>query len=174
MIGKAALAVVILCVAVIVGTLGVLAMPAARAMLGSGPARTASYAVGTRIDVAPAVYESSEQTLIVFARYDCPAGQAAKRTLADLVSGAAKRPNLSVRLVTKAEFWPEELGFAREIGIPERDVVSADLRHLQLRVVPSLVLVDRKGVVIYALDGAPTSGDRDALLKEVLALTDAR
>lgn len=154
-IRRAATAVIVACV-VILAVTGVTAVPAVKTRLGwpaSSPAT--GYAVGQQIDVPPAAYAGSERTLLYFSLNNCAACQRSKGTVAALAVELGKHPGRRMVMVTGTTFHQDETAFARSIGLDESRLVRVDLTKLRLKRVPALVLVDRRGRVLLAKEGAP-------------------
>ena len=156
------------CVAAVALTLAALAFPALRARLGLNPATPPGYKVGDRIDLPSDLYNASSLTLFVFVRGNCPSCERSRpmfKDIADQVRGTSARMVIVVSRV-RAEHDSE---YASAVGLPPSAVAAVDFDTIQLRAVPTMVLVNRSGAVRYALQGAPTDGQRDELLQLVRA-----
>jgi hypothetical protein len=66
-----------------------------------------------------------------------------------------------------------EREYLRDVGLPEDRLAAVDFRALRLRRIPTTVLVDRDGRVLYSQEGEPSALDAAELLRMV-SLTDAR
>lgn len=155
----------LLCVAVVAGSLVLVLRPEWRRALGLGGRQ--GYAVGEQVDFPVRVYGSSPFTLVVFSRSDCPACQGAKPAIKELIDALRPVPSVRVAMVAARGEAPEEHQFGRDLGLTEKDVMQIDLGDLRLDGVPTTLLVDRSGRVHYSLKGPPTSSDRDEILKIV-------
>lgn len=162
---RAATAVTIGCVTVVVGSALVMAVPALRDRWGQSPPGNAGYRVGDPIDLPATIHESSPLTLLLFTRAGCGACQAAKPAFASLVGGLRDRASIRTLMIVRQGSEPEEREYLRAIGLDEDRLVGVDFRNLRLRRVPTIVLVDRRGEVQYALEGAPTALNQEELLQ---------
>ncbi len=162
-IGRAALWLSVASVALILLTVGALAMPAARARLGLAPARTAAYAVGGRIDVPPSVYTATPYTVILFARSTCAFCERAKPLFAQLATALADDPAVRMVMVSAASGGAGDRDYARAIGLDEGRLVVVDPGSLKLKTVPTIVLVDREGRVQFSHEGVPSPADLEEL-----------
>lgn len=152
---------------VVTATAALLATPGARETLGL--VRSA-YTAGQRIDVPHDVYEGSSYTLVVFARSSCAASERSAAFLKRLVTTVGAAPNVRVRLLTAAPASPQELDFARRLGLDATQVTAVDLSTLRVRQVPSLVLVDGHGEIHYAREGAVPASRQEDVVRSMTSL----
>jgi hypothetical protein len=171
---RAATAVTIGCVTVVAGSALLMAVPALRDRWGQSPPGNAGYRVGERIDLPATIHESFPLTLLLFTRAGCGACQAAKPAFAGLVAGLRDRPSIRTLMIVREGSEPEEREYLRAIGLDEDRLVGVDFRKLRLRRVPTIVLVDRRGEVQYALEGAPTALNQEDLLKVAASMNAVR
>jgi peroxiredoxin len=132
-------------------TLGTLAWPRLMGAVGvAPPAPEPAYRAGATIDTPVEWYQGASHTLLLFARASCTACRAAqpffKRLIDDI--GATAR----VVLVTSAGEADEDARYARELGL-ESQAIRTAIPGLNVRVTPTLVLVDRQGTIIQAWEG---------------------
>ena len=137
------------------------AKPGLRAKLGLGPRATLSYAVGDRIDVPASVYDAAPVTILLFARSTCGVCQRAAPTFAAMFGSARANPRSSIRLISNGASHEDEVSYAHRVGLGEADMRAVDVTPLRLRLVPTLVLLDRQGTVRYASEGVPTAAQQD-------------
>jgi hypothetical protein len=76
-----------------------------------------------------------------------------------------------VRLVTAGPAAPQEIEFARGLGLEAGQVTAVDLSTLRVRTVPSFVLVDDKGGIHYAREGAVPASQQEDVLRTMTSLT---
>ena len=152
------------CVAIVAVTLAALAKPELRARLGLAPARPASYSVGDRIDVPDRLFAASPLTLLVFVRSNCGACQSAKPAFARITSQLGATSTRTV-IVTAGARSAEELGYATDVGLDRTHLETMDFSNLKLQVVPTLVLVDQRGKVLYAVEGVPSDAQQQDVLR---------
>jgi peroxiredoxin len=153
----------LLCVAVVAGSLVLAVRPDWRRGLGLGGRH--GYTAGEQVDLPERVYGSSPFTLVVFSRSDCPACQGAKPALKDLIDALRQLSTVRVAMVAAHGEAPEEQQFGRDLGLDKSEVLQIDLDDLRLEHVPTTLLVDRHGRVHYSLEGPPTPSNREGILK---------
>ena len=170
LIGRLAVGVAVTSIVLVAATAAAIARPDLRERLGLAPG---SYAAGQRIDVPPAVYEESPSTLLLFVRSTCSVCQRSVPYFRRLVDQAA-RTGIAVRLLSSSPVDRAELDFAMGLGLREEDVVGVDHQTLRLRRVPTIVLVDERGEIHYAREGAVPAGEQGDLLRRMTSLTRAR
>ena len=110
------------------------------------------YRVGGSIDLPPALYSARNRTLFFFSRYDCPACVAAKPALGALADEIGQLSDVTVLLVSDRNRG-DESKFAGEIGVKSENVVTLTTDTLLGQRVPAVVLVDRRGVVLFYREG---------------------
>lgn len=121
--------------------------------------RSQPYQVGQLVDLPPALYQSDARTLILFARNSCSACQDAKPFLTELIAAFNKSADGKALLLSE-DGIVEERVYAAEIGIAEAQVRTMDLRGLRVRSVPTVLLVNARGTVLFVGEGVPSSTDQ--------------
>jgi hypothetical protein len=152
------------CLAVLVVTLGLV-----RQSVLSVDGKT-GYHVGERADL-PGEWLGSGGTLFVFLRSDCAASQANAGLLAGIQSELPS--DISVVAVVPTRSGDEEITFAEGAGFDRARIRTADFESLRLRVVPSLVLLDRDGIVRMERIGTAQTTGRAELTSELRRLAPA-
>ncbi|HXT69512.1 MAG TPA: hypothetical protein VN700_07145 [Vicinamibacterales bacterium] len=136
-------------------TTSAVAWPRMAGALGIEPPAPApqppAYVAGQQIDVPAAWYSDAPRTLVVFAREACGACQKAQPFLKSLVAGLSGRA--SIVMAHPATTATEDAVFARAIGVSESSLhaVTAGLR---VKATPTIVLVDQRGAILAAWEGA--------------------
>jgi hypothetical protein len=150
------------CVLLVGGTLLALALPGVRSWFFSTASGAPAYIEGALVDVPASLYEHSQRTLIIFARSSCGSCQRAKPFLVRLVSEVQDDRGWAVRMLTTGQDELADLEYAREIGL-ERSAVTRAPPGLRLSSVPTVVLVDGTGVILFSQEGRPESplGEED-------------
>ncbi|HYN06816.1 MAG TPA: hypothetical protein VES67_05465 [Vicinamibacterales bacterium] len=171
---RAATAATIVCVAVVAGSVLLLAVPEWRRALGMAAPDGAAYALGDRIDVPTALYDSAPLTLLLFSRAGCGACQTAKPVLVSLVAALHDRKDVRVLLVVSEGTEAEERQYLQELGLGGDRLAGVNFAALRLQHVPTTVLVDRRGNVRYSLEGAPSLLDQGELLRIAASPHDVR
>lgn len=134
----------------------------------SDPDGRTGYVVGDRVDLPADWFEGTDDTLLVFLRSDCAASQAFAVLLPELRSRIPDR--VQVLAVVSDASPAREASFAESAGFERTAVRMADFESLQLRVVPTLVLVDRHGQVKAERLGTSLGAGRVDLLAELSGL----
>ena len=155
----------LVCVVTVVATAGALVVPAVAARLGwtSTTVRPA-YEVGSRIDVPASLYADRARTVLVFGRSSCGACERAKPMLSSAIREVTRESSVSVAMVAGAGATAADRQFARDLGIPEDRFFTLDVQSLKLERVPTLVLVDQRGTVLFEREGTLDQTHFDQLL----------
>ena len=111
-----------------------------------------SYAVGDKIDLPLETYSNAERTLVLFVRESCAVCQAEAPRLAELVERARSSSTPVASLVVTGSTRVEaDREFAMVFKGSTHRHVSFD--SLGVKTVPTVVLVDRHGTVVFAHEG---------------------
>lgn len=132
------------------------------AMVGWWQSRSAAlkpaYALGETLDVPPSLYAGAEQTLVIFVRESCSVCRAEADGLAKIAATLKELPSpLPTVVVTGSNDVEADSAFARSFGQIRHEHVA--FSRLKLQVVPTIVLVDRQGTVLYAREGRSKTTD---------------
>ena len=153
-------------VAVLVLTYAAFMSPTLRAHLGLDALHSPSpYQRGQYVDVPDVLYKDARLTVIVFARSSCPGCQAAKPFLTRLAHVTKTSGDYRMVLLTPTPIVDQERQFAADIGIASDALVSAARLSLRVRAVPTIVVSDSRGRVVYALEGIPNEEQQSAVLR---------
>lgn len=164
-IRRAALVVAVMCIALVVGTA---AFP-----VWSPPRSSSGYRVGEGIDVPRAWYaEAAGPVVLLFVRHDCPVCESAAPVVTELRARLGGR-GIPVGLVAPDRDAEAERAFAEQLGFGPDQTHVADLGSIRLSTVPTVVLVDREGTVLYEsrVPVDPEAGQ--ALLAELVRIVGA-
>jgi len=172
--GRLATGVTIACALVLAGTLALFFSPALRARLGLGAPVGPAYVAGDRIDLPAELYGATPATLFIFARSTCSSCQRAQPVLAAAVHALRATPGVAIRLVPTRAPDADELGYARAIGLREADVTPVTMAQLRLRVVPTVVLVDREGRIRFSVEGVLSETQEAELVRSAATVGAAR
>jgi thiol-disulfide isomerase/thioredoxin len=130
-----------------------------------------AYKIGEKVDLPPAQIVSAASTVIVFARSTCGACQASRPTLAKVVDLAKNRPHVAAELLAVAGLAESEFLLADTLGIPRENVRTFDrIESMKLKFVPSVLVVNDAGSILYAYQGAPPPEE----LPKIAAILDRR
>jgi hypothetical protein len=157
-----------------VGSLLILAATAAVLViqgLRGAPTTPPAYEVGQQVDLPSDLYDGRAHTLVIFARSSCAVCQRVKPFLVDLTAEARGASAMRTVVLTSGRDRPEELEFAESIGVPEFDVENRP-SGLRLHTVPTVLVVDRAGRILLALEGEPqTDHAAEEILRGIRRLT---
>lgn len=174
LVRRLATSVTLFCVALVACTLVVAAFPGLRARLGLVVIETPSYAVGDQIDVPASMYDVRPLTVLLFARSTCGTCESAAPTFSAMLAPVHLNQQGAIRLISTGANQVDELAYARRIGLDDADMQTLDVKGLRLRLVPTLLVVDRRGVVRYASEGVPPPVQQDEFLRVVRTLAAER
>jgi hypothetical protein len=162
-LANAATALAFVCLVVLAATTLPLLVPSMRTWISFGRS-SAGYRVGDRIEIAGSPYRRASRTVLIFSRSSCGACQSSKRLFTSLVSDLSAASNVAAVLVTPDSLVEEETRFAHDVGIPADRVLRTDLNNFNLRMVPTLVVVDSEGRVLKVHEGILTEAVRHELV----------
>jgi hypothetical protein len=165
---RAATAITIACGLVLAGTALLLFSPSLRARLGFGGPHAPAYVEGDLIDVPRNLYASTSATVLIFARSSCSVCQRAQPSFAASVRQLRTLPGVAVRLVPTGAKSDDEAAYGRAIGLSEAEITPVAVQTLRLRVVPTVVVVDRNGRIQFSAEGV-LSGAQEGALRQAAA-----
>ena len=144
LIARSAVALIVSAVAVLGATAGI----------GFWQARVSatsvSYEPGRAIDVPADLFSGAERTLLVFVRESCAVCQAEAPNIARVASSLKAQAVPTVVLTGSSEAKAEQL-FAGQFGNVRHEHLA--FSTLRVKTVPTLVLVDRQGTVLFSQEG---------------------
>ena len=114
--------------------------------------KVSAYSIGDTIDIPQQLYGGASETLVVFVRESCTACQEAAPDIAKLSAAlGAMSANVPTVVLTGSTHVEADRAFAKRLG----DVTHQHLAFntLRLRTVPTMVLVNRRGTVLYSQEG---------------------
>ena len=167
LLGKLAVALTASCVLAVAVTALAVAKPSFGAAIGLTRNAGVGYDVGDRIDLPPDVLGGATHTVLIFARFDCQACQAAQPRLADLVADLGLQTEVRTLMITSRRNRMDQEGFGRSLGIRDEHVISVDFTSMKIKTIPAVVVVDRQGRVVYARAGAQAPSNEAALIRKV-------
>lgn len=173
-IRRLATGVALICVALVVCTLAFGLSPRLRKALGFGPTTAASYTVGEQVDLPSAEFEAAPITVVLFARSTCGTCQRSAPTFAAMFGQVRPDPGVRIRLIANGANHVDEVAYAHTVGLGEPDMRTLDVTHLRLRVVPTLLLLDRRGTIHYSSEGLPSPAQQDEFQRAVTSLSAER
>jgi hypothetical protein len=163
-VGRTALALAIGSVGLVILTAAALASPKVREAFGFAAPTTTGYAIGDRLDGVPPELLSGRGTLLLFARRNCSACQSSKGPLTTLIV-ALRKEGIDTVVVAGLRDAAGDADYAGEVGVAPARVLARDPKSFQVKLVPSLVLVDRDGTVRYSRTGVVTDQEVSAIAR---------
>ena len=133
------------------------------------PPAPPAYVAGEPIDVPAAWYAGAPHTLIVFARASCAACEKAQPFLTQIVARMNGRGGGAV-MAHPPGAPKDDRQFGRSLGVADDHIVQTT-PGLRVRATPTIVLVNRQGVIVDAWEGAGTADRQAAILKSIDAST---
>jgi hypothetical protein len=144
------------------------AMTWLRAKLGWAPAAAATaYTVGEPSGVPVAWHIDTPYTLILFARSTCAACERSKPLHQRLITDNASRADLRVMLATPDPL-ARELDYGRALGLADARVIHIETPTVKVKTVPTLLLVNRYGVVVATREGVLDDAEQ-LLFRDLIA-----
>lgn len=157
--------VIVICVGVLAGTVAVVLSPSLRQTFGLGPAPVVpAYEIGGRVDVDPAIYQTADSTLILFARSTCTACQEGQTFFARALA-AGHASGRGTAMVAPVPELAAEAGFGAALGLAPNQIHGTAPGSIKLRAVPALMVVDRSGTIVHAWFGLPDEVTQDDILR---------
>lgn len=158
---RAATLVAISCVVIVAGTAVILARPDLRARVYLAPAT--SYPVGSSLDLPRDTIRPGIRTVVIFGRSSCQACVASK-ALHQQVAAAARATSSQVLWVSTAPDDKAEMLHGLELGLNRDEVRVLPAQSLRLMRVPTIVIVDTKGIVMGSWEGTVPTDEHEKLL----------
>jgi hypothetical protein len=165
--GRAAVVLTASCVVAVAVTVVAVAKPTFGAAIGLKRHAGVGYNVGDRMDLPPDVLGGATHSVLIFARFDCQACQAARASLADLVADLQQQTDVRAVMLTSRRDRADQERFGRSLGLVDSQVVPVDFTSMRIKAVPAVVVVDRAGMVVYARAGPLSHSDQVALIRKV-------
>ena len=153
----------------LVSTLVAALAPSLRWWSGTDAETQAVYSPGDRLELPSELRLESDRSVLIFARSSCGGCQRAKGFLGFLVATVQASNSSDILIFSQGQDRDREAAYARAVGLPAESAreVPAGLRT---RVVPTLLVVDRTGLVLLVREGLPEAPYEQAALLE--AVTD--
>ena len=131
---------------------------------------TPGFVIGASSQLPTSLYRDHARTVLIFVSAHCDACMRAQPFHRALTQLASAESNVSVQvLLTTAADDPA--AYAAAMHVPASFVASFDPRDTRLKRVPTILVVDRAGVVLEMTEGVLSDEDQHALVKR---LTSAR
>jgi thioredoxin-related protein len=137
--------------------------PAVRTRLGWTAVERTAYSVGDAIDIPADLRDRTARTLVVFASGTCGACLRSTSALTRL-SSELRGSSTTFLLVTPTKMKADQEIFVAAVGLAKTEYVSLDLSALKVRSVPTVVLVDESGRVLFSREGYVDDAVHDAVM----------
>jgi thioredoxin-related protein len=136
--------------------------PSLAQRFGWSTGTSGDYAAGELIDLPRAVYEKSDRTVLLFASSTCGACARSKATVRMVVSDL-RAAATGFMLLTPTAMRSDQEAFAEGLDLRADEHLAVDFKALRLKSVPTVVVVDRSGRVLYAKEGLIDESGRTAI-----------
>lgn len=130
--------------------------------------RPVSYNIGEVSDLPPSIYAAASETLVVFVRSDCPACQASKAFLAELVSAFKSDRDRKVFVAVVPDTAGHERMFASELGAEERQTIVVPPGSVRLKRVPAIQVISTSGRLTFVFEGQPLAADERQIRRALI------
>jgi hypothetical protein len=165
---RGAIAVISVILAIVTLTSLVLANPSWRDRARRQLGWTTYFAVGSASGLPPEWHESAKPTVVIFVSGACAACRQASpfhRALRSSGQGAG------LRVVTALTSTSDDpAAYAGSESQSPHDVVRFDATGSRLRLIPTILIIDRNGVVIEEKEGVLPEAEQHALIARVWSL----
>ena len=167
-----AVAVIVVLLAIVSLTALILSNPSWRDRARRQLGWMAYFEVGSASDLPVQWHQGASATVVIFVSGQCQACLQSAPFHRDLRSSAA---GAGLRVVTAlTSLTDDPSAYAAAESLADRDVVTFDFTGSRLRVVPTIVIVDRNGVVVETKEGVLPEAEQHALIARVWSLRSPR
>lgn len=169
-VGRVALAATIGLLLIVAATITAVVSPAAREWarerLGWAPP---SYQIGAASSLPSAWRDAADHTVLIFVTTSCDACRRSLPFHRALVDAVRTRPDLQLRIVLTSP-GDDEAAYAASIGARAAQATRIDARETRLRRVPTILIVDREGIVVETKEGVLPEAEQHALIEKLKTL----
>jgi hypothetical protein len=130
---------------------------------------TTGFEEGSSSQLPAEFYSSAGHTVLIFATTNCAACQRALPFHQQLLHSVANALETRARVVLTSP-GDDPAAYAATLNVPATQVMTWDARHTTLRRVPTILIVDRNGVVVYAREGVLNDDQQRELIGKVTSL----
>lgn len=169
-VGRAALAATVGLLLVVAATITIIVSPTARErlreLLGWTPP---SYQVGDASSLPSAWRDAPGHTVLIFVTSNCDACRRSLPFHQAIAGAVGARPDLHLRIVLTSP-GDDEAAYAAAIGVRADQVTRINARGTRLRRVPTILIVDRQGIVVEKKEGVLPETEQHALIEKLRKL----
>ena len=168
-VGRVALAAAISLLLVVAATIVAVVSPSAREWTRERLRWAPGYQIGAPSGLPAAWLNTADRTVLIFASTSCEACRRSLPVYRTLVDAVRARSELRLRIMLTSP-GDDEAAYAASIGAPAADVTRIDARGTRLRRVPTILIVDRQGLVVEKKEGVLSEGEQHALMETLKKL----
>ena len=152
---------------VLVSTLVTALTPSLRWPFGAEQEYQRIYRQGDRTELPSMLGLDFDNAVLIFARSSCGGCQRAKGFLRSLVAAVQARSTSNILILSQGKDREREAEYAHAIGLPAESLLGMPA-GFRVRVVPTLLVVDRTGTVLLVREGMPEGPHEQAALLETV------
>ena len=167
MVALAASGLTIVLLASFVSVFALAFSPTLRRATGTEALANRAYRPGDIVDLPQVAYEDSRLTVVVFGTYRCGATMRSVPYLKAVSTALRSLGDARMALVPPQDVSVHDLDFATSIGIDRQEVYSGLPMIFQVPVSPTVLVVDRRGVIQFLREGELDSQSMALLLGRV-------
>lgn len=127
------------------------------------------YRVGAPSDLPAGLYSGANNALIVFATTNCDACRRAQGFHQTLLKGVEGNPSVRAQILLTSPS-DDAPAYAAMLGIRPDQVATIEAHGTRVRRVPTILIVDRAGVVREIKEGVLPANEQHALLEKIRTL----
>jgi hypothetical protein len=159
---------IVACIGTLGLTLALLVSPGLRGLVGAERSASPAYSLGDVVDLPREMFESRAFTVVYFATTTCGACLRGKDALLELSRTIEGRPeDIAVVFVAPTSDRDAGRGFGAAVGVDPTRHFFLDLAKLRLKKVPTILLLNQSGHVVFAQEHAPDSSTQAAVVARV-------
>ena len=155
-VGRVAFWATAISVVVVAFTAALVVFPDLRTVFGVGAPRAHGYAVGDRIDLPDTSFSGVDSTMAIFVRGSCAACGSAAPLFRRLVA-ETRDQGARILFVIGSSAVQRDREFIQQLGAEH--VLELDFGRLRLKSVPTIVVVDREGIIRFVTSGVVAPED---------------
>ncbi len=165
---RGAIVITVILLAIVSLTSAVLLNPSWRDRARRQLGWTTQFTVGSASGLPPEWYQDAKPTVVIFVSGTCPACAQAAPFHRALRAASASAGLKALTALTALNDDPS--AYAARESVADGDVVKFDFRGSPLRLVPTIVVVDHRGVVVEMKEGVLPEAEQHALMARLWSL----
>jgi len=128
-----------------------------------------SYQIGAASTLPADWHDAADNTVLIFVTTGCDACRRSLPFHQAIAGAVGARANLHLRVVLTSP-GDDAAAYAAAIGVRADQVARMDPRGTRLRRVPTVLIVDRRGVVVEKKEGVLPEAEQHALIERLKGL----